>query len=581
MIHGVNLAPAESVGYLASLDVATLADPWRPYDWAAYNPEGDKEIGAQFDGWVTLAPGEAAWMMILKRIDQPGYRPGPMQLSLEVHDRALEGDVLADQTWALRLTGGVWVGDRHIEVDRAESDFSLAIRNTTDEVRTFRVLSTAVGPVGGRSYRPSKDLIASVQGFGCIRAMELIAPQFLRRAEHETAGWGSDRRLEPGLRWPESGPSIRQAVTLTYRAATQVKAESVWLNLPIDHAQSPGQIEIALNEVKEAKERADSSLPGLITWGNELFNWIFPQTRRLAHLLAEGETLADPLMAVADWYADRLVDLWRALQHRDLDLRVVAEWTIAQPFYLRRILKRCQEATSGEFVPELAVNLYFGDGDGASDVRDLAQLDYFLGEELEGLESHLREAKQIADSYGVPLHAYEANHHLWSSEHRPRPEEAVEVFRAAFARPGWLAGWLATLEAVALRNGIEILNWHTAARPLIDLPGGPGFAPTFLAFATEFFPGDPNSPVRALSKPPTFDPKQPLGPDPRESAASDLIEAIKARPHSGQVLRNVAAGLEQLQGDPAVVSDLRGFAAYCDAINGVIPSGFQSGGLTS
>jgi len=585
MIHAVNLAPAESVGYLVSLDATAQADPWRPYDWAGYKPKGDEEIGNQYDGWVTLAPGEAAWVMILKRIKQPGYRPGPMQLSLDVFDRAHEGDALAPQTWDLRLTGGSWVGDRHVEVDRAESDFSLAIRNSTDQTRTYEVNSTAVGPFGGRSYRPSKDLIRAVSGFECVRQMELVAPQFVRRADSETSPWGADDRIEPCFRWPETGPSIRQAAALTYRAAMAAGAGQVWLNLPIDSASTVGAIQLALDQVAGGRESADAPLGGLVTWGNELFNWIFPQTRRLANLIAPDTE--DQTMAIADWYADRLVALWQALDGRSLDLRVVAEWTVAQPFYLERILERCSETTGGLFVPDLAVNCYFGDGEQADRVSSRAELDYFLGEELDALDRQLSEAAAIAYRYGVALHAYEGNHHLWSSEHKPKSEVTVAVFREAIADRVWLSTWLGRLAATAERNGVEIFSWHTAARPLIDLPGGPGFPPTFIAFAAEFFPGDPASPVRALLAPPPAveEPEEPPtidGPPKTDVdaikalAISGLVSAIEERPEVGAKLLGIAAALEALEGDPETVAMLRGFAAYADAIQGKPAASFGS-----
>jgi hypothetical protein len=576
MIHGVNLAPAESPGYLTTRNAAQQADPWRPYDWDRWSTDGGAER-EQRDGWVVLEPGEAAWVMILKRIDQEGYEPGPETYALNVMDA---GPSSPEATYELRLTEGIWAsaapqGQDWVRVDRSQSSLALALRNVSSERREFRV-SIDLGTTGSAD-QPSPEAIAGATGFACLRPMELIGPQFVRRGGSDTAPWGADDRQADGYRWPESGPGLSQIAAYTYQLAAQSGAPLVWFNLPIDHARDASTIADAVAALQVGRESVGGTASGFVTWGNELFNWIFPQTHRLAHLLAEGGQLADPTMAIADWYADRLVDLWRELQGQDLlelqgqelGLEVVAEWTIAQPFYLRRILDRCESATDGEFVPALAVNLYFGDGEGAASVHDVEQLDAFLDSELARLETMLAEARDIAEEQGVELHAYEGNHHLWSSEFRPKSEATVAVFREAFANPKWFAGWAARLAALAEAYGVGLFNWHTAARPLIDLPGGPGFPPTFIAFAAEFFPGDPASPVRALLEPPTIDPEPKPEPDAiKAQAIVGLVAAIETTPGLVAKLLGLAAGLEQLGGEPEFVAQLRGFAAYAQAIRG-------------
>ena len=568
MIHGVNLAHAESPGYLTTGNAAQQADPWRPYDWDRWSPDGSAER-EQRDGWVVLQPGEAAWVMILKRIDQEGYEPGSETYAVNVLDA---GPNSPEATYELRLTEGSWASaapERQdlVRVDRSQSSLALALRNVSSERREFRV-SIDLGTTG-LADQPSPEAIAAATGFACLRPMELIGPQFVRRGKDETAPWGADDRRADGYRWPESGPGLSQIAAYTYQLAAKSGATLVWFNLPIDQARDAYTIADAVAALKVGRHLLGGTASGFVTWGNELFNWIFPQTHRLAHLLADGGELADPTMAIADWYADRLVDLWRELQGHDLGLEVVAEWTIAHPFYLRRILDRCKSATDGRFVPALAVNLYFGDGEDAASVRDVEQLDAFLDSELARLKTMLAEARDIAWFFGAELHAYEGNHHLWSSEFRPKSEATVAVFREAFANPKWFAGWAARLAALAEAYGVGVFNWHTAARPLVDLPGGPTWAPTFLAFTTEFYPGDPNSPVRALLDPPTIDPEPKPEPDAiKAQAIVGLVAAIETTPGLVEKLLGLAAGLEQLGGEPEFVAQLRGFAAYAEAIRG-------------
>jgi hypothetical protein len=180
---------------------------------------------------------------------------------------------------------------------------------------------------------------------------------------------------------------------------------SPWITLP--HKADDNYFRQAAIYVRD---NLNPNLKVYVELSNEVWNWGFEQTNYFAQLGKENGT--DFLIEYAK-RAKQLFLIWNSIFENDERLITVAGTQFYNPWISNKLLGYDGLAQQ---VDALAIGYYIGGGIGHSEESVSQSIDQLFArlmtDELDKGEEFLSQQKQIADTYGVDLVAYEAGQHL-------------------------------------------------------------------------------------------------------------------------------------------------------------------------
>jgi hypothetical protein len=427
---GVNLGEVVYYGpQVAFLDLVQQAQ-----DWGLASNGRPPPVDAH--GWPTALPGGAAGFIAQSG---PGGRFVAIYEGIGDLQVSHGGRILASRPGRLEMQ--LEPGDVHFRIVRLDP---------ANPLRELHIVPAEhEGDFEERVFHPR--FVELVRPFGVLRFLD-----WSRINGSAQARWSERPRPDDFSQGTEKGVALEYTIELCNRARADC-----WFNIP--HRADD---EYVARYAEMVRDRLDPSLRAYVEYSNEIWNfehgnWCQSEGVRLG--------MPDEWDTRLRYQAHRSLEIFRVFERalgRERLVRVLA----GQMWDVRlRILLEWQEAHRS--ADAVAVAPYFcgrlSSDEHVAETRrlDAAELARRCGAEIAGTMDELRQARDLARSFGLPLIAYEGGQHLATSGAHHEDEALQRLLDDANRHPEMGRAYTRYLEEWRDEVGGPMVLYELAYRP--------------------------------------------------------------------------------------------------------------------